>query len=256
MTGQNTISSDLHVELWGDGPPVVLVHGSLATGAEEWAEQRPLAERGFRLIVPDRRGYGASPRAIGEDFLADADDIDRLLGDGAHLVAHSYGGLGALIAAARRPAAVMSLTLLEPAVAAGAPHDPEWQALVDEVRSMWRADLDDREWVLRFLTAVGSDPMALPDEFLDAAVATVPVFRNGRSFIDADLPFDAVRRGRFPKLVVSGGHHPGFEAMSIDLAERIGAGHVVIEGAGHEIQFTGQPLNDAMLALWNGVSRA
>jgi hypothetical protein len=34
------------------------------------------------------------------------------------------------------------------------------------------------------------------------------------------------------------------------LAERIGAERAVIEGAGHEIQFTGPPLNDLLLAFW------
>jgi pimeloyl-ACP methyl ester carboxylesterase len=55
-------TSDLAVEVWGEGTPVVLVHGSLATGAEEWEAQRPLADEGFRLLVPDRRGYGRSRR--------------------------------------------------------------------------------------------------------------------------------------------------------------------------------------------------
>src|SRR5688500_17836556 len=104
----------LSVESWGAGTPVVLVHGSLATGAEEWEAQRPLAEKGFRLLVPDRRGYGNSPAAEGEDFLRDADDIAELMGDGAHLIGHSYGGLGVMVAAARRPEATRSLTLLEP----------------------------------------------------------------------------------------------------------------------------------------------
>ena len=62
--------SDLFVDFWGTGTPVVLVHGSLATGAEEWQAQRPLADEGFRLLVPDRRGYGKSPVAEGEDFLS------------------------------------------------------------------------------------------------------------------------------------------------------------------------------------------
>jgi len=38
--------SDLSIETWGTGVPVVLVHGSLATGAEEWQAQRPLADDG------------------------------------------------------------------------------------------------------------------------------------------------------------------------------------------------------------------
>jgi pimeloyl-ACP methyl ester carboxylesterase len=50
--------SDLFVEAWGAGTPVVLVHDSLATGAEEWQAQRPLADEGFRLLVLDRRGCG------------------------------------------------------------------------------------------------------------------------------------------------------------------------------------------------------
>jgi hypothetical protein len=48
--------SDLFVDAWGTGTPVVLVHGSLATGVAEWQAQRPLAAEGFRLLVPDRRG--------------------------------------------------------------------------------------------------------------------------------------------------------------------------------------------------------
>ena len=93
--------SDLFVESWGRGTPVVLVHGSLATGADEWEAQRPLADEGFQLLVLDRRGYGRSPAADGEDLVRDGEDIADLMGDGAHLVGHSYGGLGVLFAAAQ-----------------------------------------------------------------------------------------------------------------------------------------------------------
>ena len=81
---RTTAVGRLHVEEWGAGDRVVLVHGSLATGAEEWEAQRPLADEGIRLVVFDRRGYGQSPFATGEDFLVDADDIVELMGDGAH----------------------------------------------------------------------------------------------------------------------------------------------------------------------------
>ena len=43
--------SDLFVDPWGSGVPVVLVHGSLAIGADEWQAQRALAEEGFRLCL-------------------------------------------------------------------------------------------------------------------------------------------------------------------------------------------------------------
>lgn len=71
---------------------------------------------------------------------------------------------------------------------------------------------------------------------------------------DADLPLAELASAPFPKLVVSGGHSAGFDAICDDLAERIGASRLVVEGAGHEVQFTGQPLNEALLALWYGPS--
>ena len=242
--------TDLHVEAWGAGTPVVLVHGSLATAAEEWDAQRPLADQGFRLLAPDRRGYGRSPVAAGEDFLRDAEEIAELMGDGAHLVGHSYGGLGVLFAAARNPGATLSLTMLEPGAFALGQHHPAARALVGEVRGMWDADVPDEQWVVGFLKAVGSDPDGFSPDFLAAALPLVPVFRQGRPLWDTDLPLEEIAGALFPKLVVSGGHSAGFDAICDDLAERIGASRAVVEGAGHEIQFTGTPINDLLLALW------
>jgi len=249
-----TTAGRLHVEEWGVGDRVVLVHGSLATGAEEWEAQRPLVDAGFRLVVFDRRGYGQSAFATGEDFLVDADDIIELLGEGAHLVAHSYGGLGAMIAAARRPDVVKSLTLLEAPASVSADGAPAWQALMDEISALWGQDIPDEEWVVRFLTAVGSDPEQFPPEMLAIAVPLVPVLRRGRPFYDAEAPFGDLAAAPFPKLVVSGGHSVAFDQMCASLARRIGAALAVVEGAGHEIQFTGDPINQTLLSIWRSVS--
>ena len=246
--------SDLFVDSWGTGTRVVLVHGSLATGGEEWQAQRPLADEGFRLFVPDRRGYGKSPAAEGEDFLRDADDIAELRGDSAHLVGHSYGGLGVLFAAARRPNATLSVALLEPAAFALGQDRPAARALVDEVRGLWGQNLPDEDFVIRFLKAVGSDPDALSPELITAAVPLVPVLRHGRPIWQSDLSLAELAAATFPKLVVSGGHSAGFDAICDDLAERIGASRAVAGGAGHEVQFTGRPLNDLLLALWRGAN--
>ena len=242
--------SDLYVETWGDGTPVVLVHGSLATGAEEWEAQRPLADEGYRLLVLDRRGYGRSPEAPGEDFLRDAEDIAELLGDGAHLVGHSYGGLGALCAAARRPEATLSLTLLEAGAFSLGQHDPAARQLVGALRGIWEADLPDDAWVVEFLKAVGSDPDEFPPDFLAVALPLVPLVRNARPIWSDDLPLAELAAASFPKLVVSGGHSAGFDAICDDLASRIGASRQTITGAGHEVQFIGEPINDALRDLW------
>jgi pimeloyl-ACP methyl ester carboxylesterase len=196
-------STDLHVEAWGDGTPVVLVHGSLASAAGEWPTQRPLAEEGFRLLAPDRRGYGLSPAADGEDFLRDADDVVALMGDGAHLVGHSYGGLAVLFAAARRPEATLSIALLEPAAFALAQHDPAARELVSEIRGMWNDQVPDAQWVVSFLKAVGSDPVEFPPEFLARALPLVPALRRGRPMWYPELPLAELRAAPFPRLVVS-----------------------------------------------------
>jgi pimeloyl-ACP methyl ester carboxylesterase len=109
-----TPAAPLEVLVSGSGPRVVLVHGSNISGPLTWAEQRPLAAR-WQLEIVNRRGYGNSPPpAVRQDFEADAEDIAALLGEGAHLVGHSYGAIGCLYAAALRPQAVRSLTINEP----------------------------------------------------------------------------------------------------------------------------------------------
>jgi pimeloyl-ACP methyl ester carboxylesterase len=247
--------SDLFVDSWGAGTRVVLVHGSLATSAEEWEAQRPLTDEGFQFLAPDRRGYGRSPAAEAEDFVRDGEDIAELMGDGAHLVGHSYGGLGVMSAAARRPDATRSLALLEPGAFALGQDHPAGRSFADGVRRAWDSDVPDAEWVVAFLKAVGSDPDGFPPEFLDAALPLVPVLRRGRQLWDVDLPLAELASAPFPKLVVSGGHSAGFDAVCDDLARRIGATRTVVEGAGHEIQFTGAAINEVLLALWRSDQR-
>ena len=255
MNDQLELVSDLFVETWGTGAPVILVHGSLATSNDEWQAQKPLADQGFRLLIVDRRGYANSPAAEGEDFLRDGEDIARLMGDGAHLVGHSYGGLGALVAAARRPEATLSLSLLEPGAFGLGRHHPAGRAFVTRVREIWNHDLPDEAWCVEFLKAVGSDPEMLGPELLAAAMPLVRLVRRGRPTWELDLPFAELRTTTYPKLVVSGGHSAGFDAICDDLANRIGAERAAITGAGHEIQFAGTPINDLLLRLWRSVHR-
>ncbi len=246
--------SDLFVEAWGNGTPVVLVHGSFATGTEEWRAQEPLAEEGYRLLVLDRRGYGNSPAAEGEDFLRDADDIAEVIGDGAHVVAHSYGALGAMFAASQRPEAIRSLALLEPPAFTMTSDNDAARGLVDALRGIWDEGFPDEIWLARFLEAVGTDPATLPPEILEEAAPMVPVVRQSRPPWDREPPVAELASAPFPKLVISGGHNAGFDAICDALAEQINASRAEVTGAGHEIQFTGPPLNEALLGLWRSAA--
>ena len=100
---------------------------------------------------------------------------------------------------------------------------------------------------------MGSDPDQFPPEMLAVAVPLVPVFRRGRPFFDAGCRWPT-GGGSVPEARRLRRHHGGFDAMWVDLARRIGASQVVVEGAGHEIQFTGDTINQALLSLSRSVS--
>ncbi|MCK7593573.1 alpha/beta fold hydrolase [Pseudomarimonas salicorniae] len=106
----------LRVRRFGEGPPVLLIHG-LGSSGDDWAFQiGPLAER-FGLIVPDLRGCGASEATPGryriEQFAADLWALlDRLEAGRPALVGFSMGGAVALEMALQRPGAVARLVTI------------------------------------------------------------------------------------------------------------------------------------------------
>lgn len=105
----------------GEGPPAVVIHGALQTGAD-WmlGPIAPLARR-FRALVPDRPGHGLSTRRRGEGApLAQAEALrEAVRRRGAErpvLVGHSFGGMVALAWAAAWPQEVAGLVLVAPIV--------------------------------------------------------------------------------------------------------------------------------------------
>jgi pimeloyl-ACP methyl ester carboxylesterase len=243
---------DVAVTVLGRGPRVVLVHGSIGDGREPWARQLPLARR-WRLVVPDRRGYGASTHlADGQDCVADAADIVKLLGRGAHLVGHSYGAMGAALAAARRPDRIRSLVLIEPPCMALRRGDPAVEAFVGGMEALVsRAPTTDE--FLDGFSALAGIPRPRPRgarerERLERAVATQ---LRGRWPWTVELPVAELRDLAAPKLVVSGGHSPLFEALSDDLAARIDARRAIVPGSGHAVPFAGRPFNEVLEAFWS-----
>lgn len=106
----------LRVRCWGEGPPLLLIHG-LGSSGDDWAFQiGPLAQR-HRLIVPDLRGCGESASPPGRYSIAQfADDLWRLLdhlGEARPaLLGFSMGGAVALEMALQRPASVERLVLV------------------------------------------------------------------------------------------------------------------------------------------------
>src|SRR5437762_12901648 len=115
-------------------PRVVLVHGSVVNAAVTWAAQETLADR-FELVVPNRRGFPPGPDVERVDFADEAAWLEQFLEPGTHLVGHSYGGVVCLLAAARHPELLRSLTVIEPpafGVARGVPAADGFIARIEE----------------------------------------------------------------------------------------------------------------------------
>jgi pimeloyl-ACP methyl ester carboxylesterase len=88
----------LHTVLAGDGPLVVLLHG-FPEFWYSWRYQIPaLVRAGYRVAVPDMRGYNTSSKPLGiqayhpKHLMADVDKLITSLGEeSAHLVGHDWG---------------------------------------------------------------------------------------------------------------------------------------------------------------------
>jgi non-heme chloroperoxidase len=82
---------------WGEGAPVVLIHGWPLT-ADMWESQAMfLANQGLRVISYDRRGFGRSGQSFkGYDYDTMADDLQSVMETldlkNATLVGFSMGG--------------------------------------------------------------------------------------------------------------------------------------------------------------------
>jgi pimeloyl-ACP methyl ester carboxylesterase len=106
-------------EVAGEGKPVVLLHG-FPDSRRLWRHQVPaLADAGFKVIVPDMRGYGASDKPAGADaynILYLVADVGAVLDDAgverAHLVGHDWGAAVAWALAAVAPDRVDHLAAL------------------------------------------------------------------------------------------------------------------------------------------------
>jgi len=159
----------------GEGPPLLLVNGYAATGAD-WDPSflAGLAER-FEVVCPDNRGVGDSQLGDGADLSADsmAADCEALLDalgiERLPVVGWSMGGFVAQRLALRAPARVAALGLLatDPGGADSVAADPRvWAELTDRSGS-------PREQASRLIALLFPAPLAarIDAEFGDVVAA-------------------------------------------------------------------------------------
>lgn len=104
----------------GDGPTVLLVHGS-GPGVSAFANWRltmPELARRFRVIAPDMVGFGFTERPADYQYTMDnwvrhiVGLMDALKIERAHVIGNSFGGALALALAIRHPQRVDRLVLM------------------------------------------------------------------------------------------------------------------------------------------------
>jgi epoxide hydrolase 4 len=149
----------LHYAEGGSGPAVVLLHG-FPDFWYGWRHQIPaLVAGGFRVIVPDLRGYNASDRPTRVQHYALprlAADVAALIrdvaGECAAVAGHDWGGLIGWSLAAREPGLMQRLVILN------APHPDGY------IRTLLRHPRQ----VLRSWYVLASQLPALPEAALRA----------------------------------------------------------------------------------------
>lgn len=113
----------IHIAETGDGPAVVFIHGSGpgASGVSNFRLNAPaFAAAGYRAILPDMIGYGASSKPEGLDYTLDlfTETLHEALQahgvNKATLVGNSLGGGVAIQMALNNPAFVDKLVLMAP----------------------------------------------------------------------------------------------------------------------------------------------
>jgi pimeloyl-ACP methyl ester carboxylesterase len=239
----DSVAQGMHVTRWGDesGKPVVMIHGSTQGspmgGEHHFAAQMSLADHGWRIIAPDRPGHGKSPaRGLPDDMDAEAQYVADLLGEGAHLVGHSFGGAIAFATAGLYPARVKSLTLIEPALQMLAIGRPAVQDFVSKQIALFGSDRPAAEVALEFRRMAGIPDGLMPGEGNNRPLGGVGAALRRVVFspIDVQQQYAAtIAAAGMPVLVVSGGWNPAFNDTCEHAAQLTGGEYRVVEAPHH-----------------------
>lgn len=139
----------LHFKEFGQGQPVILLHG-LFGSSDNWHPVAVRLAETFRVFALDHRNHGQSPHSAEMDYPVMAADVDRFFAarglDSARVIGHSMGGKTAMQLALHFPQRVLKLVVADMAPRAYAPaHDKIFAALLALDLSAFQARLQIEE---------------------------------------------------------------------------------------------------------------
>ena len=207
-----------------DAPPLLLIHGSAASG-RSWGPVVPALAGRHHVIRVDLPGCGQSPPAASFDVPAQAGQVAALLDDlGLRRVAvagHSSGGWVATALTEQRPDLVGSLTLIS-----SGPSTDAFQRQPFILRMLlappvgpllWRVRSD--AMIRKAIAALCARPVTVPDELVAEARDTTyrtmrTVLRRNTAYLaERSIPERLAVRG-VPVLVVFGAADPRWHPPS------------------------------------------
>ena len=230
----------------GEGTPLLFIHGVGTSGAL-WQSDLAELSADCRVIVYDRRGYGASSPSPG-DWDAHREDaaalLDALGAKPAVVVGYSGGAMIALDLALQRPELVRALVLLDPAVNLRHCMTPGLVGHMSAARLLNRLGRPRRgaaHW-MRYVSGYPSGDSAFdraPIERRNALLA-----QAGGIFADADaglgnVPEVQLGRIGIPTTIIDCKLSPSFLRRSCGRLSRLmpQAHTVTLEQSGHHVGF-------------------
>lgn len=223
--------------------PVVLVPGIAGSKEDFIAVVATIAAAGHRVTAIDQRGQFESPgdddpmtydvAALAEEVI----DVSASLGEPVHLLGHSFGGLVVRAAALASPGSVRSLTLLDSGPAA-IPH-PSAGNLALLVKALPVMDMASI-WTFKRQLEAQNEPTPPPPDIEDwlrrrfLANHPTSLLRIAEQLLSEPDRVDELAALNLPVLVAYGEAEDAWPPpVQAEMAERLGAAHVEIAGAGH-----------------------
>ena len=230
---------EINVRQWGEGEPLVMVHG-LGANSSLWAHQvKPFSER-FRVIALDLRGFGRSskpPHAgdysielMTDDVIGVCQALDLL---SVHFLGASMGGFIAQTIALKAPDLIRSVMLCHTGSEQAIPAD----VLAERLEALEKISMDEYAGLVAS-QALAQPPDPIIEEWLREMIADndrvpyVHVLATALAGFDVS---DKVHAIRCPAIVVAGSDDrviPPEKGKA--LSERIqGCEYHLVEGVGH-----------------------
>jgi len=223
----------------GEGPPLILVHGTAANHGR-WSPVLPALEERFTVYAVDGQGY-----AIEREFEDVAAVIDSI-GEPVNLLGHSYGALLAL-EATLLIRNIRKLVLYDPGVEAGEEIYP--REVAERLEALLRAGDRDEVVATTMREVAGLPPQTVEHlrtlavwQTRVAAAHTIP--RELRAVKAYGFDPERLRGLIVPTLLLSGGDSPvALRKAAEAVDEALPDSHlVVMPGQGHAVMDTGTDL--------------